>query len=117
VVDSDSVMVEIIDKVLSSLPEKESFYSELEKMDLTLKDIPNNLYYFHEALKRTFGTHHYSIESLIIKTLHENTKQGIYNEKEASVVAIRLIDVFTKEHNKEISAVKKALDQNSNLNL
>ncbi len=108
---SDAVMSDVIDRVLSSLPEKERFYSELEKMQIKPKDIPNNLYMFHEALKSTFGTHHYAVENTIIKTLHENVKQGIYRENEASIVAIRLLDVFTKEHKKEIDNTKKALNQ------
>jgi hypothetical protein len=72
---SDSVMVEVIDKVISNLPKKERFYGELEKMQIKTADIPNNLYPFHKALKNAFGKDHYSIESLIIKTLHEDTKK------------------------------------------
>jgi hypothetical protein len=108
---SDAIMVEVIGRVLSSLAEKERFYSELEKMQLQPQDIPNNLYAFHQALKAAFGKDHYSIESLIIKTLHENAKKGIYSEKDSAPVAIRLLDVFTKEHQKEIEVTKKQLSQ------
>jgi hypothetical protein len=106
---SDAIMVEVIDRVLSSLAEKERFYSELEKMQLQPQDIPNNLSAFHQALKASFGKDHYSIESSIIKTLHENTKKGTYSEMDASPAAIRLLDVFTKEHQKEITESKKEL--------
>jgi len=110
---SKSVMVEVIGKVLSSLPEKALFDVEFKKMGLTLEEIPENLYRFHEALKNAFGKHHFSVESQIIKSLHESVKEGIYKEKDASLVAIQLIDIFTKEHKKEISATKKALSQDS----
>ncbi len=80
-------------------------------MQIQPQDIPNNLYAFHQALKSTFGKDHYSIESSIIKTLHENTKKGIYSEKDAAPVAIRLLDVFTKEHQKEIDESKKELNK------
>lgn len=104
---SDAILIEVINRVLSTLPEKERFYNELEKMQIKPKDIPNSLQVFHAALKSTFGIHHYAIESLIIKTLHENVTQGIYREKEASQVAIRLLDVFIQEHKKEIAIAKK----------
>jgi hypothetical protein len=106
---SDSVMIEVIEKVISTLPEKERFYSELEKMQLQPQDIPNNLYAFHQALASSFGKYHYSIESLINKTLHEDTKKGMYSENDAAPVAICLLDVFTKEHQKEIDDTKKQL--------
>lgn len=106
---SDSVMIEVIDSVLSTLPEKQRFYSELEKMQIKTADIPNNLYTFHQALASAFGKDHYSIENLIIKTLHEDTTKGIYNEKDAAPAAISLLDVFTKEHQKEIIETKKQL--------
>jgi hypothetical protein len=108
---SDIIMIEIINGVLSTLPEKERFYDELEKMQIQPQDIPNNLYAFHQALKAAFGKNHYSIENLIIKTLHENTKKGNYSEKDASSAAIRLLDVFTKEHQKEIDETKKQLSK------
>jgi len=41
--------------------------------------------------------------------LHEDTKKGIYSETDASPVAIRLLDVFTKEHQKEIDDANKEL--------
>jgi hypothetical protein len=104
-------MVEVLDEVISILPEKERFYSELEQMQIKTVNIPNNLQAFHEALKSAFGKDHYSIESLIIKTLHVDTKKGIYSEKDASQVAIRLLDVFTKEHQKEIDQTKKQLSK------
>jgi hypothetical protein len=104
-------MVEVIGKVISTLPENERLYSELEKMQIQPQHIPNNLYAFHQALKSAFGKDHYSIESLIIKTLHEDTKKGIYSEKDASPVAICLLDIFTKEHQKEISDTKKELSK------
>jgi hypothetical protein len=104
-------MVEVIDKVLSSLPEKDRFYAELKKMQIQPQNIPTNLPGFHEVLKGTFGKRHYQIESLIIRTLHENTKQGIYSEKEVSPVAIRLLELFTQEHKKEIDDAKKTLSQ------
>ncbi len=110
-------MVCVIDNVLRSLPEKDHFYIELQKLGLTLEDIPENLYSFHEVLKNTFGKHHYSVENQIIKFLHENVKQGIYEEKDASKIAIQLIDVFTKEHKKEIEATKDALSQNTYLRM
>ncbi len=106
----DLIIVEVVSKVIASLPEKSQFYSELKSQKINLNDILSNLYVFHEVLKKTFGVHHYGIENLIIKTLHEDTKQGVYSEKEASEVAIRLIDLFTKEHKKEITA-QKALNQ------
>jgi hypothetical protein len=104
-------MVEVIDKVISNLPEKERFYSELQQMQIKTADIPNNLYAFHQALKSAFGKDHYSIESSIIRTLHEDAKKGIYSENHAAPAAIRLLDVFTKEHKKEIEDVKKALSK------
>jgi hypothetical protein len=104
-------MVEVIDKVISNLTQKERFYSELENMQIKTADIPNNLYAFHKALKNAFGKDHYSIESLIIKTLHEETKKGTYSENDASPVAIRLLDVFTKEHQKDIDTVKEELNK------
>jgi len=106
---SDAVMLEVIEGVMSSLAEKERFYDELERMQIKTADIPNNLYAFHQALKSAFGKDHYSIESLIIKTLHEDTKKGIYSENDAAPVAIRLLDVFTKEHQKEIYEIKKRI--------
>lgn len=99
-------MIEVISKVISTLPEKDHFYSELGQMQIQPQDIPNNLYTFHQALKSAFGKDHYLIESSIIKTLHEDTKKGIYSENDASPVAIRLLDVFTKEHQKEIDTAK-----------
>jgi hypothetical protein len=105
-------MIQVIEKTLAELPEKDRFYAELQRMGLTLEDMPQNLYSFHEALKSTFGKHHFSVESQIIKFLHECTKQGIYKEKDASKVVVQLIDVFTKEHKKEIAAAKEALNQN-----
>jgi hypothetical protein len=108
---SDSIMIQVTEKTLEGLPEKDRFYAELQKSGLTLEDIPQNLYSFHEALKNTFGKHHFSVESQIIKFLHECTKQGIYKEKDASKAVIQLIDVFTKEHKKEIAATKEALNQ------
>ena len=105
-------MVEVIDTVLTSTAEKTLLISKLQKLGLTLEDIPQNLHSFHEALESAFGTHHFSVENLIIKTLHEKTKQGIYSEKDAAVVAIRLIDVFTKEHKKDLAAAKEELNQN-----
>jgi len=108
-------MIQVIEKILAGLPEKGHFYAELQRMGLTLEDIPQNLYSFHEALKSTFGSHHFSVENQIIKFLHECTKQGIYKEKDASKVVIQLIDVFTKEHKKEIAATKDALNQYSYL--
>jgi len=91
-------MIHIIDNVLKCLPEKEKFYIELQKMGLTLEDIAQNLFRFHEALKSVFEKRHFSVESQIIKSLHESVKNGVYKEKDASVVAIQLIGVFTKEH-------------------
>lgn len=108
---SDKILTEVMGKVLSTLPEKAHFYRELEKMQIKPNNILNNLYGIHEALKSTFGTHHYSVENSIIKTLHENTEQGIYSEKEASQIAVSLIDVFIKEHKKEIAATKEKLNQ------
>ncbi len=108
---SDKILTEVIGKVLSTLSEKEHFYRELEKRQIKPKNILNNLYGLHEALKSTFGAHHYSVENSIITTLHESTKQGIYREKETAQIAISLIDVFTKEHKKEITATKEKIDQ------
>ena len=105
-------MVRVISNVLGSLPEGDHFYIELQKLGLTIEDIPLNLYGFHEALKNTFGKHHFSVESKIIKFLHESTKQGIYEEKDAAKIASQLIGVFTKEHEKEIRATKKELKHN-----
>jgi hypothetical protein len=102
-------MVHIIDNVLKCLPEKENFYIELHKLGFTLEDVAQNLYRFHEALKSVFGKHHFSVESQIIKSLHESVKNGVYKKKDASLVAIQLIGVFTKEHKKEISRAKKNL--------
>jgi hypothetical protein len=89
------------------LTEKERFYSEIEKMQIQPIDVPRDLYAFHQALKSAFGKTHYSIESSIIKMLHENVKKGIYSEKDSAPVAIRLLDVFIKEHQKEIDKSKK----------
>jgi len=104
-------MLDVIGKVMSNLPEKERFYSELERMQIKTADIPNNLYFFHQALKSAFGKDHYSIESLIIKTLHEDAKKGIHSENDAAPAAIRLLDVFTKEHQKDIEDTKKQLSK------
>ncbi len=54
---SKTVMVEVISNVLSSLPEKTLFDTELQKMGLMLEEVPENLYRFHEALKSAFGKH------------------------------------------------------------
>jgi hypothetical protein len=65
---SELIIVEVVSKVIDSLPEKMRFYSELKSQKISLNDNLSNLYAFHEVLKSTFGVHHYSIENLIIKT-------------------------------------------------
>ena len=47
-------MVEVIDKVLISNAEKAPLVFELQKLGLTLEDIPKNLHSFHGSLRERF---------------------------------------------------------------
>ena len=103
------IIFECVDEALvtSALVEKETFYAFLkERHSLQGESIGENFAAFHEVMKSILGAKHYKIEQLVIKILHERTKQGTYSRADELLAFDRLVNIFIKDAEESIRAVR-----------
>ena len=97
---ADEATVESVDEALSSFSDidKDKFYQTLEsKYGVKRGEIAENLEVFHKALKETFPTKRYAIESKIMRILHNHTKNGTYRSHDEIIAFTKLLELFMKD--------------------
>ena len=104
------IISECIDDALSTsnLMDKETFYSFIEQRHQIEKEtMGENFEAVHEVLKQILGSKHYRVEQLIIRTLHERTKRGIYTKNNEISAFDRLLGVLIKDTEESIRNVRE----------
>lgn len=94
------IVLETVDAALAEcdFADKETFYQFLEvAYSLKPEDFADNFEQVHEALQRLYGANHYRIEQMMIRILHERSRQGIYPRDFEIVVFGRMVNVFSAE--------------------
>lgn len=110
--DADKIIIECVDKALSySRCDKVSFYSTLEsKYGVKREEIADKFEKVHSALRDTFGTEHYAIDRLIVRTLHIGVKTGSYNQLDEIEAHAKVTEVFMAEAEMGITSSKARAD-------
>lgn len=108
---ADKIIFDCVNKVITEYdPEgKRVFYHLLEEhYGVKPSEIGKNLELFQQALTEYYGNRHFMIQTLLIRTIQENKRSDLDDNKTAAVEALCLvIKVFQQETAERIRRVKE----------
>jgi signal transduction histidine kinase len=99
-----------VDEAVSSIDsvDKQTFYNYLNKLyKVEFQNFADNFESVHEALRTFYGINHYRIERIIIKTLNDRARTGVYERTEEVTAFGVVVNVFMKETEENITRNKK----------
>jgi hypothetical protein len=94
------IILEVADSALSKIEvsDKARFYQYLNiAYNLKPEEIADNFETFHKAIQQFYGSKHYTIEQIMVRTLHERSKQGLYAESFEIVAFNKMVNVFAAD--------------------
>ncbi len=110
--DRSKVIFECVDSTLTSLGfiDKQSFYRMLEQSyGVKPQDIGKNFDDFHNALKRTLGIRHFKVERVLLRTLKQRHKNGLYSHAAEIDAFCAMAEVFMKDTREQVRTVKRIM--------
>lgn len=106
----NKIVYECVDEAISSINtiDKQAFYNYLNKLHkIDFEKFADNFESVHEALKTFYGINHYRIERIIIRTLNDRARTGVYDRTDEVTAFGIVVNVFMKETEENINRNKK----------
>jgi signal transduction histidine kinase len=106
----NKIVYECVDEALSSIDSigKQTFYDYLNKQyKVDFEKFADNFESIHEALRTFYGITHYRIERIIIRTLNDRARTGVYERSDEVTAFGIVVNVFMKETEENINRNKK----------
>jgi signal transduction histidine kinase len=106
----NTIVFECVDAALSSIEsiDKQTFYDYLDKnYRIEVLKFADQFESVHEALRTFYGINHYRIERVIIRTLNNRAKTGVYERSDEIAAFGIVVNTFMKETEENINRNKK----------
>jgi signal transduction histidine kinase len=106
----NTIVYECVDEAVSRIDsiDKQTFYNYLNKLyKVDCQRFADNFELVHQALRMFYGVNHYRIERIIIRTLNDRAKTGVYERTDEVTAFGIVVNVFMKETEENIKRNKK----------